>query len=321
MAEENKDEDLKMVEDKDGSLIIGDPPEEKKVPEEGDEKLSSNEEHHEDEQAAGEETAEEAEARRARNRERRAQNKESRKNYIESLKRELASRDAVINDLATRVASVEQRNVGSQLSQIDASLKEAEQYYNHFKSINKQAIEQANGAAAVDAQEKMFAAQQRFQALQNAKKQMTTQATKPAPLDPRLKANAEAWMEKHSWYDPAGSDMDSDVVLKLDDRLVKEGWNPTTPEYWDELTERVKKYLPHRVNSGYNRAQGSQAGQQRVPVAGSNQDASSGAKGSYRLSAERVQALKDAGIYEDPTKRAEAIRRFQQYDKEHANGN
>lgn len=320
MAEENKDEELKMTEAEDGSLTIGDPPEEKKeeATTEEDEKLSTSEETHEDEDGTDEETAEEAEARRERNRARRAQNKESRKNYIESLKRELASRDAVINDLASRVASVEQRSVGSQLSQIDAGIKEAEQYYNHFKTINQQAIEQANGAAAVDAQEKMFAAQQRYQVLQNAKKQMSQQATKPAPLDPRLKANAEAWMAKNEWYDPSGSDMDSDVVLKLDDRLVKEGWNPTTEEYWEELDARVKKYLPHRANSGHNSTQGSQPSKQRVPVAGSNRDSGGGQKATYRLSAERVQALKDAGIYDDPVKRTEAIRRFQAYDKEHS---
>jgi hypothetical protein len=321
MAEEQKDEELKMTEAEDGSLIVGEPPKDEPKEDEVDETLSTSDEHHEDEAAPDAETAEEAEARRVRNRERRAQNKESRKNYIESLKRELASRDAVINDLSTRVASVEQRNVGSQLAQIDSSIKEAEQYYNHFKSVNQQAIEQANGAAAVDAQEKMFAAQQRYQMLQNAKKQMSTQATKPAPLDPRLKQHAEAWMSKNEWYDPSGSDMDSDLVLKLDDRLVKEGWNPTTEEYWQELDARVKKYLPHKANSSYNKPQVNSGSKPRVPVAGSNQDSSSGVKSSYRLSAERVQALKDAGTYDDPVKRADAIRRFQQYDKEHANGN
>lgn len=321
MTEETKDEELKMTEDKDGSLVIGDPPKEEPAAEEHeDEKLANNEESHEDEAGHAEESAEEAEARRERNRARRAQNKESRKNYIESLKRELASRDAVINDLSSRVATVEQRNVGSQISQIDASLKEAEQYYNHFKQINQQAIEQANGAAAVDAQEKMFAAQQRYQALQNAKKQMSQQATKPPPLDPRLKANAEAWTARNDWFDPTGQDMDSDLVLKLDDRLVKEGWNPTTEEYWEELDARVKKYLPHRATNGYNKPQSNGGGKPRVPVAGSNRDSAGGNKAPYRLSPERVQAMKDAGIYEDPVKRAEAIKRYQQYDKEQANG-
>ena len=119
-------------------------------------------------------------------------------------------------------------------------------------------------------------------------------------------------MQKNTWYDPSGSDMDSDLVLKLDERLVSEGWNPTTPEYWEELDARVKKYIPHRAKTGYNNPQA--AGKPRVPVAGSSRDAGGGSKGSYHLSAERVSALKDAGVWDNPEKRADAIKRFKQYD-------
>lgn len=269
-----------------------------------------------DEAGHADETAEDAEERRERNRARRTQNKENRKNYIDSLKRELASRDAVINDLSTRVASVERQGQGSQMAQIDTAIKEAEDIYNHFKSANRRAIEMADGAVAVDAQEKMFAAQQRHNMLQNAKKNMASQSSQPQPLDPRLKQHAEDWMSSNQWYDPSGADMDSDLVLKLDERMVKEGWNPTTKAYWDELDSRVKKYIPHRANSSYNNIQeDATKSRKRVPVAGADSDTGSAKKGVYHLSAERVSALKDAGIYDDPKQRAEAIRRYKEYDK------
>lgn len=320
MAEEQKD-DLKVKELEDGSLQVGDAPVEE-VKEEAsgeDESLKASSDEGDDEAGHAEETAEEAEARRERNRARRAANKESRKNYIESLKRELASRDAVINDLSTRVASVERQGQGSQMAQLDSAMKEAEQYYNHFKQVNRQAIEQADGNLAVDAQEKMFAAKQRFEMLSNAKKQMTQQQVqKPQPLDPRMKMHAEDWMAKNDWYDPSGQDLDSDLVLKLDDRLVQDGWDPKTEEYWQELDSRVKKYLPHRVSSGYNKPQQNGQSRQRVPVSGGSSATTGGAKGSYHLSAERVKALKEAGVYDDPVKRADAIKRFQEYDKQQA---
>ncbi len=318
MTEETKDEVILMKEEQDGSITVGEPQTEAPEAEE-DESLKSSSEEHKDEEGHDEETAEEAEARRERNRARRAQNKESRKNYIDSLKRELAARDSVINDLATRVASVERQGQGSQIAQIDAALKEAEQYYNHFKQVNRQAIEQADGALAVDAQEKMFAAQKRYEMLQNAKKGMTQQQVQKAqPLDPRMKMHAEDWMTKNDWYDPSGEDLDSDLVLKLDDRLVQEGWDPKTPEYWQELDSRVKKYLPHRFNSTYNKPQQNGQSRQRVPVSGGSSSSTGGAKGTYHLSAERVKALKEAGVYDDPAKRADAIKRFQQFDKENA---
>lgn len=327
MAEEDKN-DLKVVEQADGTVLVGtheDPapadPAENPAPANAEDASGRHDgEDHEDEQAAEGETAEEAEARRQRNRTRRQENKERRKGYIESLKRELASRDAVINDLAGRVATVERQSTGSQMAQIDTAMKEAENVYNHFKTLNQQAIEQANGAAAVDAQEKMFQARMRYQQLNGIKQGMTRQPQQPQPLDPRLKAHAEDFMGKHSWYDPNGGDMDSRMMLNLDKELFQEGWDPKTKEYWEELEARGKKYLSHRFHSAYNPSQQQNGGGKpaKSPVAPSGREDQGGGKPKgYRLSAERVQALKDAGMWEDPAKRNDAIRRFQEFDRQH----
>lgn len=309
-------ESLKVQELEDGSLQVGEAPEITTPPDgdEEDQRLNaSSESEAGDEQGHAGETDEEAEARRQRNRERRQQNKQNRKDYIDSLRRELAARDQIINDLSTRVASVEQHSVGNQMAQIDAAIDEANRYYNHFKQINQQAIEQADGARAVDAQEKMFAAQRRAESLKAAKQSMLARTQQSKPLDPRMVSQAQSWMEKNPWYDANGEDADSDLTRKIDTRLVQEGWNPSTKEYWEELDARVKKYLPHRASLGYNKPQAP-----RVPVGG---EGTPTARGTYRLSAERVQALKEAGIYDDPVKRADAIKRFQEYDRQHGQSN
>jgi hypothetical protein len=52
-------------------------------------------------------------------------------------------------------------------------------------------------------------------------------------------------------------------------------------------------------------------------VTGSGRESgNSGNSGSYKLSADRVSALKDAGIWDDPKQRAEAVKRFRDYDKQ-----
>jgi len=313
MTDEVKD-DLKVTELEDGSLQVG----EEVVPDgdtpAGDERLAQTD--GDEEQGHDAESEEDAEARRERNRARRAQNKASRKEYVDSLKRELAARDNIINDLSSRVASVEQHSVGNQVAQIDAAIQEAAGYYNHFKQLNQKAIELADGATAVDAQEKMFAAQNRHNMLVHAKKNMTAQATKAPPLDPRMVQNAQGWIERNPWYDASGSDADSDLVMKIDSRLVQEGLNPTTHEYWEELDARVKKYLPHRAVQSYNKSQ-SGVTRHRSPVAGSgNESSSQASKGGYVLSAARVAALKEAGIYDSPERRAEAIKRYKEYDRQ-----
>lgn len=312
-------EELKLHEQKDGSFIVGDVPKEKgpeqeKVDDEVEDETLSNREggDHDDEGAAEGETEEEAEARRQRNRDRRAENKTRRKEYVESLKRELAARDAIINDLSARVSTVERSSNSTQMVQLDNAIREAEAQYKELQDINRQAIEQANGEVAVAAQDKMFELRNRYNQLAAIKQNMSRQTTQPQAIDPRLKTHAEAWANKNKWFDASGSDTDSRIALTIDSQMAKEGWNPTTPEYWEELDSRIKKYLPHRVSRGYNSSKGNKS---TSPVSGGSRESSNTASSSYTLSQERVNALKEAGLWDDATKRAEAIKRFQQYDK------
>ena len=171
----------------------------------------------------------------------------------------------------------------------------------------------------------MFAARQRYNQLTGIKQNMTKQSAQPAaqPLDPRTKNYADAFVSRTPWFDAAGeesSDQDSRMLARLDKDLHAEGWNPATEEYWTELESRGKKYLPHRYNSGYNAQQGAR---QRIPVSGGSRDSAGTKSGnaSYRLSAERVNALKDAGVWEDAAKRADAIRRFKEFDAQASNSN
>lgn len=320
MTEEKKDEDLKLNPQDDGSVVIGDPPPAEPPPAAGeggeDERLGVGDEHGtEDEQGHANETAEEAEARRQRNRERRAQNKERRKDFIEQLKREISARDELIEQAMKRLETVEQRSQGADLAALDNEIKKTADAYNYFKQQIDLGTREQNGAVVADATEKLLQAQRRYEQLNHAKKLHSQREQTAPPLDPRLKANAEAWLAKNPWYDLNGKDEDSFLVKSIDSRLAQEGWNPATEAYWNELDARVKKYLPHRANSGHNK--GTQA--PKPPVAGSGRDNGAGkGTGAYRLSAERVQALKDSGKWDDPKARAEMIRRYQDYDKQNA---
>jgi len=299
-------------------VVIGEAPQvAANTEDEGDERAVSNDEGSDDEHAEEGESEEARAERTERNRARRKAAKEHRKEHIESLKRELAARDKMINEMNQRIAIVERKSTGSEMAQLEAQEKEALHYYNQFKQINASAIEKADGITAIDAQEKMFAARQRYEQIQNIKKAMTTrQAPQQPPLDPRMAAKAEEWMERNNWYNPSGDDDDSALVLAIDQRLTAQGWDPTTSEYWDELDSRVKKHLPHRSKQGYN-SRDSSVRPRGVPVAGSGKESSGGnSGGSYRLSADRVTALKEAGLWDDPKSRAEAVKRFQQFDKE-----
>lgn len=268
---------------------------------------------HEDdseEQESDGDTDEEAEAKRERNRKRRHENKERKKEYVDSLRRELAARDELLQQALDRLGAIENRSNQTDIAALDNEIKKTADAYNYFKNQINLAVQQQNGAVVADATEKMIKAQRKYEQLAGVKQAVSQQRQSPAPLDPRVKSNAEAWLSRNSWYDPMARDQDSRIVKQLDNDLAAEGWNPTTEQYFKELDARIKKYLPHKVSSRYD------SGKSRSPVAGSGRETSnSNATSSYRLSAERVQAMKDAGIYDDPKARAEAIKRYQAYDK------
>lgn len=253
---------------------------------------------------------------RQRRREERQRKKQAQREREDTLRRELAARDTVINELRQKMDAFERRNLGSELAQIENGKKQATQAYQYFKDQIRLAGEAGNHAAVADATEKMIQAQRRFDEITHIEKAFKQRRATPQPLDPRLANHAKAWMDRNSWYDPAGRDQDSEIALRLDQRLAQEGWDPTTPEYWEELDSRIKKYLPHKANRAKM-----QNTKPRATVAGSGRESSTGvAAKSYRLSADRVQALKDAGIWDDAKQRAEAIKRFREYDKQQSQG-
>ena len=258
-------------------------------------------------------TDDEREAIRARRREERKNRKQHAKEREDTLKRELAARDAVINELRARQDAIEHRNTGSELAQLDTAKRNIAQAYNYYKDQIRVASEKGDGASVAEATEKMIQAQRKFDEIASTEAAFRQAKTAPQPLDPRLASHAQRWMSENRWYDPNARDQDSLVARTVDQRLAEEGWDPTTEAYWDELSARVKKYLPHRISDGKMNTQA----KPKAVVAGSGRDSGgSGKTGTYKLSAERVQAMKDAGIWDNPEKRAETVKRYREFDKQ-----
>ena len=86
----------------------------------------------------------------------------------------------------------------------------------------------------------------RLDELTRVEKAFQSRQAAPQPLDPRLVNHAQRWMERNKWYDPTAKDQDSRIAMTLDQQMANEGWDPTTQQYWEELDNRLQKYLPHR---------------------------------------------------------------------------
>lgn len=281
-----------------------------------------------DEEDAGDEAASQGDDHPSKteiNRRNRQLRKEARREREESYRRELAARDATINDLVGRLSAIEQRNTSNDMAQLDNEIRRTADAYNYFKDQIAVASAANDGAGLAEATEKMVTARSRYEALQRHKASRSQQVAAPRPLDPNVAANAQAWMQRNPWYKHNSGEMDSTIVASIDAQLEREGWNPASQDYFNELDARAKKYLPHRYNSGYNQGQPNGGSKPKSVVPGSSE--SQGSKGNgkrsqgYTVSAERVNALKEAGMWDDPKKRAEAIKRYREYDKQHGNQN
>jgi hypothetical protein len=214
------------------------------------------------------------------------------------------------------LAQVENAAVGFQFAQIDRLLEDESTRVEYAKMKATQAAQAGNVAEQMEYMEQFHNAKTKLAQVQLLKQRQLEEAKQPrnnvpSPATEVVQENATQWLHSNRWYDPSGKDTDSRIAKVVDNALASEGWDPADPEYWDELDNRLKERLPHRytgkTGGDRNRRSGTSSG--RTDVSGS------AVKNTFTLSRDRVQALKDAGMWDDPSKRAKAIRSYADFDR------
>jgi len=219
--------------------------------------------------------------------------------------------------MADRLAVLEKRTAGSDLARIDKAIEDGHLKLQYAKLKIKEATEMANGAALADAQEQWYESRRQVEALEALKKKVVSepqQKNVPQAPDPMLKRHAGDWMARNDWFDPEGGDTDSQVATKIDESLVKEGWDPKSSEYWEELDNRLSKYLPHRYNTEQDDRSSTRRPRSVVTSSGRESRATTKSNEFY-LSPDRVKAIKDAGRWDNLAERNKMIRRYAEYDR------
>jgi hypothetical protein len=227
------------------------------------------------------------------------------------------------HELAERLAVIEKKTSGAELARVDKAIEDAGVQVEYAKMKMRDAVSSADGEGVARAEELLYEARRKMESLVNLKQNATRQQSQPKQNiqvpDPMVQRLASDWMERNSWYNPNGSDMDSEIAQRLDKKLTDEGYDPASEEYWDELDDRIKKYLPHKANSGYNDS--SVRNQRpRSAVTSSGRETTATTKSNeFRLSPDRVAAMKEAGMWDDPTLRQKAIRNYANWDRSNKN--
>jgi len=224
------------------------------------------------------------------------------------------------NALADRLAVLEKKTSGAELARVDKAIDDAGVQVEYAKMKMKEAVSAQDGESLVQAQEMLYEAQRKMESLstikENATRQMTQQPKQNIQLpDPMVQKMAADWMSRNGWYDPQGKDLDSEIAQKIDRKLTEEGFDPTQEDYWEELDDRLQKYLPHRSNTGYNERNRNQ--RPRSVVTSSGRESSGGVRSNeFRLTPDRVAAIKEAGMWDNTEQRNKMIRKFADWDRQ-----
>lgn len=232
-------------------------------------------------------------------------------------------------EMSQRLQSLEHRTQGAELGRIDKAIEDQSVRINYAKMKIADATKNQDGDAMTDAQDLLYEARRAHEALTNLKRQAAANTPRAASAGPdkNMQRLAAAWMERNPWYDPAESDEDSAIALAIDRRMAKDGWDPKTSDYWEELDSRLQKRLPHHYTgsedgNSHRRTDGAQS-RPRSVVTGSGRESSpsNGKKSRFILSADHVKAIKDAGMWDDTKARERMVRRYMNESKNNTQRN
>jgi hypothetical protein len=259
-------------------------------------------------------------------RERRRQEKRERKQRQEEAKKrdktELTFLQRRNEELERRFSQIEGKLKQNEISGIDAAIADAARRAQLAEEIFAKAINAKNGEDASKAMQYRDQARAAVAALQQRKAQeayaMQQQAQVAAQPPAKQVQMAQEFIKDHDWYDPDGRDEDSAIVLALDQALVRQGMDPNTEDYWDELRERVRKRLPEKFGTKREADRSDTSRPRGGPQIGSGRGdggAPSGRREVY-ISPERKQAMVEAGVWDDPILRNKYIKRYMEYDRQ-----
>ena len=302
MKEDDETEEMVIVEDE--SELDQDDDDDQ---DDGDERV---------EQSSNDGNDDEREAIRERRRKEKLDRKDRRDNAIKRDKVELDFLRKRNDDLERRVSVQEQRAYRGDLSALDQAIANAQQEANMAERVIAKAVAAGNGDDVTQAMRYRDQALGRANQLA-AQKQQAARPVVQNQIDDRTLQLAKEFMQDNPWYDAQGRDEDSAIVIAIDQAMAKDGFDPRSEDYWDELRKRAARRLPDRFGETGKAPAKDQRTPRGGPTVGSGREhAPTSTRKEIYISPERKQALVDAGVWEDPVLRQKYVKRYAEYDRQ-----
>ena len=238
----------------------------------------------------------------------------------QELRQRLDEMTQAMGQIEPRLSEIDQARRTSEVRELDRQV----QAYQHQAALARQSLKDAfadhdpdameaaldardmavRNAEALTAQKRSLEAAPAPRQQQQAPRHEFQAPSRPAPLPPEVLNRVEDFADANPWYKPHDTnDIDSQLILRIDDQVAREGFDPRAEAYWSEIEKRAARYLPHRFGDASNQrpqpmARQPQAPQRRGPMVAGGAQGSSPAPQNNRvmITPARKQALVEIGV-------------------------
>ena len=273
-------------------------------------------------------------------------NREKRQLRKKRLAAKFDAKDAIINQLqeqlnatVSRLNEVDGKLTGYDKSQLDNALRDTNGFLIQAQKDYTDAFNAGDAAKSAQAMERMYEAKERIKALNGiaARQQQPRQQIQQQPqqgVNPAVINKANSWAAENPWYKADGSDEDSELTQKIAERLIKEGFDATTDDYWEELNDRLEsRGIGKRDDADYvdqqDQTQSEQLKQDTKPVqrrrsppvnGGGNRGDLGGGRKTVTLPTALINHMKEIGAWDDPVRKHRMIKDYQRIKAEEKRG-
>lgn len=323
MDPNDKDEDLVMVGDgvEEGDqpgvvMVTDDEGEAEELEAQDDQRVGAGEPEEDDDKTE----ARKKEGKTRRQRQKAARDRDQRELRFLRTRNETVERQ--LGEMGRRLDGMESAGIDTRIAQLDNAIRSADDVY-------AKAIDANEGKDAAEANRIRENLKEQRDYLQQAKEQGAVAPEQVQP-DPVLIERVKDWHGRNDWYDFGRRDEDSAIAGAIDDMLIRDGYDPTSVEYYEELDKRIARRLPH-LAQGKGRGNGADDYDDHLGGEEPAEPKSRGPKfrvggrerplksNEVHISRERREAMEEAGVWEDPTLRKKYLAKYAEWDREHAN--
>lgn len=226
-------------------------------------------------------------------------------------------------------SEVDGRLHGINRGEVEKAINDTANIFNQAERDHATAFTEGDGTKATQAMRVMYDAQRRLEQLGGLKQQLDkapaqeVQTRESAPTDRKISDKRREWEERNDWYDAESGDTDSEVAKTLAGILVKEKFDPRTDDFWDELDDRLAKYMPDKISAADDEEEDEPLERTpkvkkraAPPVGGNGSRGDLAGKKTIKLKTSFINGLKESGLWDDPKARQRAINRHLEIQKE-----